>query len=331
MIPVFLLEVLAYFSSPAEIKSNKKVIVEIPRGAVLTQIADILLEKHLIADKEVFIFWVKSLGYEKMIRAGSFSIQQGLNDYQVVTYLTTAKENTVSITLLEGWDLSQIVREVEKKLKIPTQQFIDLSVDSAFISGLGLDVKNLEGYLLPDTYRFSKRETADQVIKHLTNQTLSIFENDSVTKALEKLKLNKHQILTLASIVEGEALEDDERPIIASLYYNRLKKGMRLQADPTIQYIVAGPPKRLLNRDLEIDSPYNTYLYYGLPPGPINNPGKASILATIFPEKTNYLFMVAIGNGRHTFTKTLKEHIKAKSAFDKVRRRVARAQRKKGK
>ncbi len=330
LIPVFLVEILTYFSNPAEIKSSGKIKIEIPRGAALSQIADTLLEKKLINDKDIFVFWAKSLGYEKKMRAGNFSVQQGLNEYQVAEYLTAAKENTFSITLLEGWDLSQTANEVEKKLKIPSQQFLELCFDSAFISEFDLGVDNLEGYLLPDTYNFSKGETASQVIKYLTNQTLTIFESDSVKKALEELKLNKHQIITLASIVEGEALKDDERPIIASLYYNRLKKQMRLQADPTIQYIVDGPPKRLLNKDLEIDSPYNTYLYYGLPPGPINNPGKASILATIFPENTNYLFMVAIGNGRHTFTRNLKEHIRAKSEFDKVRRRVAREQRKKG-
>jgi UPF0755 protein len=330
LIPVFLLEILTFFSKPAEIQSKQKINVEIPRGAVLTQIADTLLIKNLISDKDLFVFFAKSLGYEKKLRAGNFAIQQGLNDYQVVKYLTTAKENTVSITLLEGWGLTQIANEVEKKLKIPAQDFLNLCFDSSFIAEIGLDVDNLEGYLLPDTYFFSKMEKASQVVRFLTNQTLFIFENDSVKKALKDLKLNKHQIITLASIVEGEALIDSERPIISSLYFNRLKKRMRLQADPTIQYIVEGPPKRLLNRDLKIDSPYNTYMYYGLPPGPINNPGKSSILATLFPESTNYLFMVAIGDGRHTFTRNLKEHINAKSKFDQVRRRVARERRKKG-
>lgn len=119
-----------------------------------------------------------------------------------------------------------------------------------------------------------------------------------------------------------EAIFDEERATIASVYFNRLKKGMPLQADPTIQFILDGPPRRLLLKDLEIDSPYNTYKYYGLPPGPINNPGKKSILATIFAEDTNYLYFVARGDGRHTFSNTLKEHNRAKLAFDKVRKEV---------
>jgi peptidoglycan lytic transglycosylase G len=330
LIPLFLLEIIAYFSFPVETKSDKKVNIEIPRGVALTQIADQLYEKKLIADPEVFVFWAKYLGYEKKMRAGSFSIPQGMNDYQVVTFLTTVKENTVAITLLEGWDLTQIAKAFESKLNIPKEDFLLLCFDRAFIKALRLDVNNLEGYLLPDTYHFARGESAEDIVKFLVRQTLKIFESDSVAVKMANMKLSRHEVLTLASIVEGEALIDDERPVIASLYHNRLKKKMRLQADPTIQYIVDGPPKRLLNRDLEIDSPYNTYLYSGLPPGPINNPGKKSILATIFPAEKNYLYMVAKGNGRHTFTKSLRAHINAKKEFDKVRRRVARERRLKG-
>ena len=149
-------------------------------------------------------------------------------------------------------------------------------------------------------------------------------------RKLNEMSFTPHQVLTLASIIEGEALLDEERPVIASLYHNRLKRGMKLQADPTIQYIIKGPPRRLLIKDLKIDSPYNTYIYKGLPPGPINNPGEASIRATIFPADTNYLYMVAVGDGSHTFSRTLSEHNKAKEAFDKVRREVARERKNKG-
>ncbi len=134
--------------------------------------------------------------------------------------------------------------------------------------------------------------------------------------------MTMHDILTLASIVEGEAILDKERPVIASVYYNRLSRGIRLQADPTIQFIIKGPPRRLLLKDLEIDSPYNTYKYKGLPPGPINNPGKLSILAAVFPAQTKYLFFVARGDGSHIFSRTAKEHARAKRKFDKVRRQV---------
>jgi UPF0755 protein len=122
-------------------------------------------------------------------------------------------------------------------------------------------------------------------------------------------------------------LFDAERDTISSVYHNRLKRRIKLQADPTIQYILSGPPRRLLYRDLEIDSPYNTYKYYGLPPGPINNPGNKSILAAIYPATTNYLYFVARGDGRHTFSRTAGQHARAKEAFNKVRREVYRKQR----
>jgi len=141
------------------------------------------------------------------------------------------------------------------------------------------------------------------------------------------MKMTVSKILTLASIVEGEAIFDDERAVIASVYYNRLKKRIKLQADPTIQYILQGPPRRLLLKDLAIDSPYNTYMYYGLPPGPISNPGKNSIMAAIYPAKTDYLYFVARGDGRHTFSKTAAEHQRAKQQFDQVRREVYRKKR----
>ena len=141
------------------------------------------------------------------------------------------------------------------------------------------------------------------------------------------MKMTMHDVLTLASIIEGEAIFDAEREIISSVYHNRLKRRIKLQADPTIQYILAGSPRRLLLKDLAIESPYNTYKYYGLPPGPISNPGKKSILAAIFPAKTNYIFFVAKGDGSHIFSKTLAQHLRAKSKFDAYRRKIKRQQR----
>jgi len=142
------------------------------------------------------------------------------------------------------------------------------------------------------------------------------------------LGLSTNDVLALASIIEGEAMIDSEMVFISSVYHNRLKKGMRLQADPTIQYIIPDGPRRLLNRDLEIDSPYNTYKYAGLPPGPISNPGILAIRAAVSPAKTDNIFFVADGKGGHIFTKTLRQHLRAKAKFDEIRREVAREKRK---
>ena len=128
-----------------------------------------------------------------------------------------------------------------------------------------------------------------------------------------------HQVLTLASIIEGEAVLDHERSIVSALYHNRLRSRMRLQADPTIQYIIPDGPRRLFSADLEIESPFNTYIVWGLPPGPVNNPGLKSILAALYPAQVDYLYMVANGDGSHTFSRTMDEHLRAKRRFDRIR------------
>jgi UPF0755 protein len=179
---------------------------------------------------------------------------------------------------------------------------------------------------LPETYLFSYGMREGEIIHRLVDSTLSIFQSDSVQWQMQKLGMDMHEILTMASIIEGEVVVDSERVLVSSVYHNRLKRKWHLAADPTIQYIIPGPPRRLLNKDLEIDSPYNTYKYIGLPPGPINNPGKKSIMAALFPADTRYLYFVATGDGGHRFSQTASEHAYWKEKFDQVRREVRRNQ-----
>lgn len=301
---------------------GKKVEIFIPKGASLDQITDTLFAKGLVSDKDFFIMWARLSGTEKKLQAGHFTVPKDLNSVQLATYLSQAKPKEIFVTLIEGWDNYQINTQLSKQLGLNAQILDSLCKDKNFINSLGIDQESLLGYLLPNTYAFHRGLNEKDVLSILVNRTLEIFERDSVQRAMRKIDFNRHQILTLASIVEGEAVFDKERSTIAAVYINRLEKGMRLQADPTIQFIIHGPPRRLLYKDLEIDSPYNTYKYYGLPPGPINNPGIKSILAAIFADEVNYLYFVARGDGHHTFSSTLREHNKAKSAFDKIRREV---------
>ncbi len=326
LLPVLLMDVLNYFSTDSSRNDSYPKTVEVifPKGAGLAQIADSLLAKKAIGSKESFIFWAQSLGYEKKLRAGHYTVPLTLNEYQLIHFLRDVKENQISVRLLEGWTVKQISRHLAKKLSINDSLFFALCHDPGFIETLNLHLLSLEGYLLPDTYLFESSVTEKQIIRRLVGHTLRIFKRDSVQNALRGLNMSRHQVITLASIVEGEAIFDKERSIIASLYYNRLRKHYRLQADPTIQYIIEGPPRRLLFKDLEMDSPYNTYKHYGLPPGPINNPGRKSIMATLFPAHTAYLYMVATGNGGHRFSTNLKAHLAAKADFDRVRRDVRR-------
>jgi len=247
----------------------------------------------------------------------------GLNYAQLIQYLTQAQAKEIKVTLLEGWQIEDVADRLSSDLGIEKESFIKICHDSAFLSDNQIEGNSAEGYLLPDTYYFYWGMSEKEVAGHLVKHTQSLFA-DSIISRIDSMSFSIHEIITLASIIEGEAIFDDERVTISSVFHNRLKKGIKLQADPTIQYILKDPPRRLLYKDLRIDSPYNTYMYYGLPPGPINNPGKNSILAAIFPADTKYLYFVARGDGRHTFTRTAAEHSREKAKFNKIRREVYR-------
>ena len=324
IIPFFLFEFINYCTVPDfSDKSIETITVEIPKGSTLQKISEILKSNGLIEDSELFKIWIMSLGKEKDIKAGHFEIPIGLNYAQLAKYLSQAKAKQLKVTLLEGWQIEEIAIKLKNEIGIDARIFIDLTKDTLFIRQFGIECNTLEGYLLPETYYFYWGMSEEAIIRMLVNNTLSIFDSTAQIQ-MEQLKMDMHEIITLSSIIEGEAILDNERTTISSVYHNRLKKRMKLQADPTIQYILNGPPRRILYRDLEIDSPYNTYKYYGLPPGPINNPGKNSILAAIYPEKTKYLYFVATGDGSHTFSRTGAEHARAKAKFNKVRREVRR-------
>ncbi|MCK5032995.1 MAG: endolytic transglycosylase MltG [Calditrichia bacterium] len=322
ILPFFICDLINYCTIP-DLNGDliNTVTVEIPKGSTLQTIADTLKNKGLIEDIELFKIWIMSLGKEKEIKAGHFEIPVGLNYAQLAKYLSQAKVKQIKVTLLEGWSNEDIALKLQDELGINKKVFIKLTEDSVFISQFGINKYSLEGYLLPDTYYFYWGMSEKTIIEILFNSCLSKFDSTARIQ-MDKLKMNQHQILTLASIIEGEAILDDERSKIASVYYNRLNRNIKLQADPTIQYILQGPPRRLLYKDLEIDSPYNTYKYYGLPPGPINNPGKSSINAAIYPEITNFIFFVATGDGGHAFSKNAAEHARAKAKFNRIRREV---------
>ncbi len=329
LLSFFAVELVRYFSLPQEDISEVRETIVIPRGAVLTQIADSLQKHGLLENKKLFIFWAQTLGYDTQMKAGLFRIPVGMTSAQLAAFLTKAKQTDVRLTLIEGWPTEKICARLSHALGLSEKKLDSLANDAAFCDKIGVQAPTLTGYLLPDTYTLPYGMPEAQVLNFLVRRTLAIFEVDSVRHALKESNFSIHQILTLASIVEGEAIVNEERPVIASVYLNRLRRRMPLQADPTIQFIVPGPPRRLLYRDLQIESPYNTYLHYGLPPGPINNPGRASIMAALFPAKTKFLYFVARGDGSHVFAVTAAQHARAKARFNKIRRQVAREKRKK--
>jgi UPF0755 protein len=191
--------------------------------------------------------------------------------------------------------------------------------DLIFMKEFDIKASSLEGYLFPDTYYFFEGTSSRKVLVTMIDEFWKNF-NKTFIERTNELGFTVHEVVTLASIIEGEALLDKERAIISSVYHNRLKKRMKLQADPTIQYLIPGNPKALSLRDLKRVSPYNTYLNYGLPPGPINNPGLESIRAALYPASTDYLYFVAQGDGSHVFTTNQQDHLKAKKLYKQYKR-----------
>ncbi|MEJ2636062.1 MAG: endolytic transglycosylase MltG [Calditrichia bacterium] len=298
--------------------------VFIHKGSSFNEVADILADSGLVKQKGLFLFLGRLTGYENRMKAGLFEVPENMHPWQLLKYLSQPRFADIKVTFPEGVRLDQIAGILKQQLEIDSLRFMDLATDSGICQSLGVKANNLEGYLLPNTYFFTFGVNEEEVISILVRKTMAIFEPDSIRRQLEILNMTPHQILTLASIIEGEVQVDSERAVVSSVYHNRLDRGWPLQADPTIQYILPGRPRRLLLKDLEIDSPYNTYLHRGLPPGPINNPGKRSILAAIYPEKTNYMFFVATGDGGHHFSRTAAEHAQWKARFNRVRREVRR-------
>lgn len=306
--------------------TNDFQLIKIKSGLSVRAIADSLEKYEIVRNADDFILTTKLFRNTAHLKAGVYRLNKGLSPYRAMNLLVAGKACSVNIVIPEGSTSYEIASLLDKKLEIDSTQFIKLLYDPDFISSLDLNVRSLEGYLFPNTYSFYLNVNEPEIIRVLLNEFHRHF-NDSLKQEVMEMGWSVHQILTLASIIEGEAMVDSERPLISAVYHNRLQKGILLQADPTIQYIIPDGPRRLLKRDLEIDSPYNTYRYRGLPPGPVNNPGLQSILAAIHPEPVDYLYFVAKGDGTHIFSRTWNEHLRAKANFDDYRRTINRQKR----
>ena len=245
--------------------------------------------------------------------AGNFEIDKASTNYGLIKQLINSVGLSKKVTILEGWTIVNIADKISNTLGIDKNKFFKASTDERLLRKWRVESKSFEGYLFPDTYQFDENQDAISIINTMVGEYKKISQR--AARPNEEINLTENEVLALASIIEGEAIYDSERPRISGVYHNRLKKGMRLQADPTIQYIIDDSPRRLLNKDLKIKSPYNTYLNHGLPPGPINNPGLESIKAALYPEKVDYLFFVARGDGYHTFSKTEKNTTKQSELF----------------
>ncbi len=293
--------------------------VTVEPGSTLMQIANTLHGKDIISNKQTFQLAVRLMGKERKIPIGTFNLVNAKSNYDIINQIIYGAPEVKKVRILEGWNINQIAGHISGEMNLDSTKITEICNDSNFVRSNDINGTSLEGYLYPDTYFFYVGDKPKSILMHLIKMNKSFWTKNHLLQ-LKKLNLSKHQVLTLASIIEGEAIYDSERAKISAVYHNRLNIGMRLQADPTIQYIIPDSPRRLLNKDLKVKSPYNTYLNWGLPPGPINSPGKNSILAALYPEKNDFLYFVATGDGYHTFSTNEKDHNKAKKKLQKLRR-----------
>lgn len=294
-------------------------VITVSKGETFSQIVDSLEHSGVFRNRLLFELAGKLSGWTTRMQVGKYRFRSGISNFEILKVLRYGKSTEmIMVTIPEGYRNTQILKLLSRELKIDTTRFLSLVRDKDLMESLGVSALSLEGYLMPNTYKFYWQMDEKEIIIKMV-ESFWCFYNDSLLKRTKALNMSVTEVLTIASIIEAETSLDHERPIIAGVYYNRLKKGMRLEADPTIQYVLGDEPRRLYYNDLLYDSPYNTYLNYGLPPGPINNPGKASIMAALYPMEHKYIFFVATGEGGHHFSRTYKEHLNAVSLLRKVR------------
>ena len=284
--------------------------VIIPQGATFRAAAESLASSGVIRSPRLFGLYATITGRDRALRPGTYLLQRGTSWGEVIDALIEGRGIVRTITVPEGFALSEIVPLLAATLRVPIDSVRRAVRDTSLRRQLGVPTSTLEGYLFPDTYSFPDGTSARTAVEIMVRRFEQVWRPEW-TPRLAELGRSRHEMVTLASIVEKEARLDRERPVIAAVYTNRLRQGMLLQADPTVQYARGEHTERVLYRDLEIDSPYNTYKRAGLPPGPIASPGRASLEAALYPADVPYRYFVAYPDGHHEFRTDFSGHEEA--------------------
>jgi UPF0755 protein len=284
--------------------------VVIPAGSSFRTAADSLAARGVIRFPRGFRAFASFTGRDRTIKAGTYEFRSEQGWGEILDALAGGRGLVHTLTVPEGFALSAIIPLVARSLEVPAESVEVATRDTALRHRLDIPTPTLEGYLFPDTYTFPPGTTAREAVTAMVERFESVWKPawDSAARARA---MSRHDIMALAAIIEKEARLAEERPVISAVYHNRLRIGMRLQADPTVQYALGRHVERVLYRDLEVDSRYNTYKYAGLPPGPVASPGAASIEAAVFPADVPYLYFVAHPDGHHEFRRTFEEHTAA--------------------
>jgi len=289
----------------------KEVIFEVYPGESTKQIAARLDSLVVIPHPRRFVTQARLKGLDRTLQTGTYRLHTFMNSDSVLVVLASGAIATTTVTIPEGLTLTQVAERLAGAGVVSPDSFLDFSKDKRLLSEFNVPFESIEGMLFPDTYKFPVGISTERAIRMMLNRFFEIADPYLRDAGLDTLVI-------LASIVEREAYLDEERAVVASVFWNRLRKGMAFESCATIEYVLPEHKERLTYADLRIDSPYNTYLHAGLPPGPICSPGKASLEAVARPKRTEYLYFVSKGDGSHHFSKTAAEH-------ERMRRKINNA------
>jgi len=292
---------------------DENVQFTVPPGATFIQVTDTLWARDLVRSRTAFRVMARIRGDDRSVRAGQYSVSRGIGMGALLDTLVEGRMVTIPVTIPEGFTLRQMAPRLAQVTEMDPNEVLERLQALGDEDRWGVPGPGLEGYLFPDTYLFAPGLSLEGVVESMVRRYRRVWTEERRARA-EELGMTEGEVMTLASIVQGEARRVEEMPLIAGVFHHRLRIGYLLQADPTIQFALGERRSRLLYADIDsvADHPYNTYTQPGLPPGPIGAPGEAAIEATLFPEDTQYLFFVARPDGTHIFTRTLQEHNRAR-------------------
>lgn len=305
---------------PIDKDNSVEEVVEINPGMSAAEIGSLLEEKGYIRSVLTFRLASRLNGTGRSLKAGEYVLSKNMNTFQILRKISSGEAVLYSFTIPEGFTLPQIAEFWEKRKFGTAEDFVKATKEPSIREKYNIDFDNLEGYLFPDTYMFPRGMTASEAIDKMLHQydknMAELLMKNSEDGSVEKMTFTRHEVLSLASIIEKEAMVDAEMPIISAVFHNRLKRGRRLESCVTVLYSLGYPRRKLTIRDLrETKSPYNTYRNKGLPPGPICSPGRSAIAAALNPSEDKYLYFVAKNDGTHYFTENYSDFLNAKRRY----------------
>lgn len=309
--------IYTFASAPAH-DYDREVFVEIPKGASFNTIVDLLYKNEVISSKWKFQILGTAKEFDKKARAGEYQLNSNMTPLHIISKIQSGEVYLHRLTIPEGYTMKQIAGKIEEAGLGKTENFMILTGDAKLLNKYDIPAATMEGYLYPDTYYFPKGTSERAIMEVMLRQMQSRITPAMRMKA-QDMRLNIHEVLTLASIVEKETGKAAERPTIASVFHNRMARGMRLESDPTAVYGVNLQGGGVTASHVRDENPYNTYKINGLPPTPIASPGIDSIKAVLYPADTKYFFFVAKGDGGHVFSTTYEQHQQAVNEWRKLR------------